>query len=120
MKASRIEQQGISRSERLRKRVDLRRVFRSPIKVGCKGLKLLYARNNLGWCRVVLTTSKGFKGAVRRNRQKRIGREIYRKLKGRLRQEFDLIFILYPGDYFYSERKKQISLLLQKADLLEK
>lgn len=109
---------GLGREERLSKRIDLIRVFKSPSWMGCEGLKLCYRKNNLPWNRIAVTTVKGFKGAVQRNRQKRISREIYRELKHSLKAGFDMIFILRPGEYSSLERKKQIQLLLEKANMI--
>ncbi len=87
--------------------------------VGCKGQRLLYRANGLGRNRIVITTVRGFRGAVNRNRQKRIGREAYRRMKAGLKQGFDFVSILYPGEYTYIEREKQFHRLFQSAELIE-
>ena len=108
---------GLSREERLGRKIDLIRVFRSSYRVDCEGMKIFYRKNDLSWNRIAATTRKGFKGAVKRNRQKRIAREIYRNMKHSLKTGFDMIFFLYPGEYAYPTREKQIMFLLNKAKL---
>ena len=108
---------GFHRKERLGRKIDLSRVFRSSFKLDCEGMKIFYRKNDLLWNRIAVTTRKGFKGAVKRNRQKRIVREIYRDMKHSLKTGFDVIFLLYPGEYSFPEREKQIMVLLNKAKL---
>ena len=109
---------GLHRRERIRRKADLIRVFRSSYRLEYEGLKLFYRNNCLSWNRIAVTTRRGFKGAVKRNRQKRITREIYRNMKHSLKTGFDMIFCLYPGKYSFLERKRQLEFLLNKAKLL--
>lgn len=118
MKRNDTEIRGIRRGERLRRKADLLRLYRSSSRVGCEGLKILYQRNDLNWNRVAFTTSKGFKGAVKRNREKRIGREIYRTRRGQIKSGYDLLFIFYPGKYSFSGRQEQFEKLLKRTRLL--
>ena len=118
MKRNDTENRRIERKERLRKRADLLGLYRSAFSVGCKGLKILYRKNDLNWNRVVFSTGRGFRGAVERNREKRVGREIYRNMKGRVRIGLDLLFIFYPGGYSFSKRQEQFEKLLQKIRIL--
>ncbi len=114
MKRNDTDIKGIRRKERLRKKADLLRLYRSSMRVGCEGLRILYHKNDLKFNRVAFTTSKGFKGAVKRNREKRIGREIYRMSRGRINSGYDLLFIFFPGQYSFSDRQEQLEKLFSK------
>ena len=117
MKRNDTEIRGIRRGERLRIKADLLRLYRSSSRVGCEGLKILYQKNDLNCNRVAFTTSKGFKGAVKRNREKRIGREIYRMRRGGINSGYDLLFIFYPGKYSFSDRQEQLEKLFKKMQI---
>ncbi|RKX74057.1 MAG: ribonuclease P protein component [Spirochaetes bacterium] len=106
------------KEERIRKKKELERAFTSSIAVGCKGAKLLYRENGLKLNRMAVILPKKFGKAVKRNREKRIAREIFRKTKHLLRPGHDIIFILYPGEYDHGERKEQFFTLYRKAKLL--
>lgn len=107
----------LTKKERLRKRSDFQRVFRSSKQVSCRGLKLLYCKNETTWNRCAFVCSKAQGNAVRRNREKRVAREIYRSRKDRLKSGFDLIVILLSGEYGYADRQKQFDTLVRDANL---
>lgn len=111
------DKQSLSREERLRSRAELTAVYRSANRVGCSGLGLLYTENAVCHNRAAFVTSKGFKRAVDRNLDKRRGREIYRRMKYDLKQGYDLVFLLYPGFYSYSQRHSQMTRLCGRAGL---
>jgi ribonuclease P protein component len=107
----------LSRAERLRGRSEIRRVFSAGKSAERKGIKLAYVENNLSWNRIVVCPARGFRTAVRRNRDKRICREAYRTLKDRIPRGYDIAFVLYPGEYGYSDRLRQIDSLLERVGL---
>jgi len=117
MKRNDTENRGIRKEERLRRKADIVRLYRSCSRVGCAGLKILFEKNDLTYNRVAFTTSRGFKGAVKRNREKRVGREIYRALRGHIGSGYDLLFVIYPGRYSFSDRQKQFDILFKKISL---
>ena len=108
----------LTREERLKTREDISRVFSSSAKVSCTGAKLVYNENMLEFNRFAVTLVRKYGNAVIRNRSKRIVREIYRNLKFNIRKGYDMVIVLYPGNYSYSQRLEQFSYLLKKADLL--
>ena len=55
--------------------------------------------------------------AVDRNRAKRLCREAYRDLKGRIATGYDLAFVLYPGKVSFADRRRQLETLLERAGL---
>ena len=116
----------LSKTERLKKSEDFRRVFGSPLKQSCQGAKLAALRNSLESnsldkvtpTRLGVTLSKKFGNAVERNRAKRQVREIFRLHKHRLQPGLDLVFLVYPGKFDYHDRERQFLQLATKAGLL--
>ncbi len=107
----------LTRIERLRSQSDISRVFKSSSRVSCPGAKLIYLKNEFGWNRITVTLVRKYGNSVQRNRSKRILREIYRSLKNNLKPGFDFIIVLYPGDYDYSIRERQVKYLFTKANI---
>jgi ribonuclease P protein component len=96
------------REEHLKGRKEIREVFKNGMqfsyyKTSGSGVKLFVLKNELSLNRICFTFSKGFKGAVSRNRAKRLGREAYRLIKHRLENGYDFILLFYP------EQKKTLS-----------
>ena len=109
----------LTRQERLKGKALINRVFSARTRVKCTGAKLIYINNGLEINRVLFTFVRKFGNAVQRNRAKRVFKEIYRNMKDSLRPGYDMIFILFPGNFDYSVRKTQAESLLQKASLFK-
>lgn len=107
----------LTRRERLRGRTEIRRLFSTGKSVERKGIRLLYLKNDLAWNRIVVCPVRGFKKAVARNREKRLCREAYRSLKHQLATGYDLAFVLYPGEFSFQDRLRQIQSLLERVGL---
>jgi ribonuclease P protein component len=105
------------KKERLRKRAEFHKVFKSSRRVSCRGLKLLYRNNEFTWNRSAFICAKGQGNAVKRNREKRVAREIYRNIKENLKTGYDLIFVLYPEECSTVMRKQQFEYVIRKARL---
>lgn len=129
---------GIFRFERkthLKGRKDIQAVFKRGASFGCRGAKLFVLKNNLVFNRICFTFSRGFGIAVQRNRARRLGRESYRLLQGRLKNGYDMILLMYPdakpltctpaqqkpahGGMTFAARSRQLEFLFSKAGLLE-
>ncbi len=108
----------LTKKERLKSREDISRVFRSSAKVSCVGAKLVYRENELDWNRIAVALVRKYGNSVVRNRSKRIVREIYRNIKFNIKPGYDMVMVLYPGNYDYNQRLEQFFYLLKKADLL--
>jgi len=112
------------RDEHLKKGSEIRKVFNKGKRVGCRGAKLFVLENGLPRNRICFTFSRGFAGAVRRNRARRLGREAYRALKPGLGCGYDLVFLVYPEDagsagasLGLADRLGQLRYLFAKAGL---
>ena len=114
----------LTKAERLKKSEEFRRVFGSPLKQSCQGAKLAALSNSLDKVspvvRLGVTLSKKFGNAVERNRAKRQVREIFRLHKHRIQPGFDLVFLVYPGDFGYHDRERQFLQLLARIGLESK
>ena len=111
------------RKERLKRRDDIREVFRNANKVGervvvsCSGAKLFKLRNGLPHNRIAFAFPRKFGNAVERNRSRRLSREAYRLLRNELRKGFDLVLLVYPGRDNFSTRTDQLKDLFFRAGL---
>ena len=57
--------------------------------------------------------------AVERNYARRVMKEIYRSNKNAIKQGFDIIFIIYPGKYDFSDREEQFQILMRRSGLVK-
>jgi len=108
------------KEERLSGRDEIKNVFSKGKRIGCRGAKLFVLKNTLPGNRICFALSKGFSGAVERNRVKRLGREAYRGFKPRIKYGYDLILLVYPDnpDRAFAGRASQLEYLFSKAGLL--
>lgn len=107
------------RFEHIKRPVDFRKLFKNGKKISVSGAKLYFLPNGLDFNRVGFPLPRGFGNAVERNRAKRLSRETYRKLKARLNNGYDMLFLVYPNavnDSFLS-RCVQFQTLISKAGL---
>ena len=110
--------ESLTKGELLRRRADIRRVFEHGKNFSCRGLRLRITKNTLSYNRVLIAPVKKAGNAVERNRLRRVGKEAYRRLKPRMSRGFDMAFVLYPGDYGFSDRLEQFRRLLHNAHVL--
>jgi ribonuclease P protein component len=113
------EKQDFPKSEKVRKKSEIDRIFRTGARFSCKGMAVRVARNSLPRNRVVFITVRSFEGAVRRNRAKRVAREVWRLNKAALRRGFDVAVILYPGYEDFPVCSALMLGLFRKAGLVE-
>ena len=110
----------LTRKERLSGKRAIDALFAQSTRYEGEKLRLLLRPNDCEYNRVLITTRRGFRTAVARNRQKRIFRELLRQSKCLLKQGFDLGFILLQEETSFSKMKTSLECLLQQADLIEK
>ncbi|MDR0375762.1 MAG: ribonuclease P protein component [Treponema sp.] len=104
---------------RLKKREEIRTVFKEGRVSSCFGAKLFVLKNDVGHTRIAFTFSRKFGNAVERNRCRRVGREAYRHLQCGIKQGFDLALLVYPvGKDTFSDRMEQLRRLFSRANLL--
>jgi len=107
------------RKERLKRRDDIREVFRKRKVISCPGVKLFTLRNGLPHNRIAFAFPRKYGTAVERNRSRRLSREAYRLLRNELRKGFDLVLLVYPGRDDFSTRKDQLKGLFSRANLID-
>ncbi|MDR2484187.1 MAG: ribonuclease P protein component [Treponema sp.] len=105
------------REERLKKRGEIREVFKKGRCVTCLGAKLFLLKNDLSHNRIGFTFSRKFGNAVKRNHAKRLGREAYRHIGYSLKPGYDMVLLVYPGKDTFASRQEQMNLLCSKAGL---
>ncbi len=110
--------ENLTKQERLGKKSDLNRIFASGKVFKCRGAKILFLKSSLPYSRFAVTIVRKFGTAVERNYTKRIFREFYRKQKKEMDQSYDIVFVLYPGDYSYQKRLDQFSYLMKRAEIV--
>jgi len=110
----------LTRQERLRNGRDIKSLFKTARRAEAGGLKLLFRRNGTAVNRMAVVVAKGCRGAVRRNREKRITREAYRSLKEHLRVGFDLLFVVAGLGASFSERRATMEGILSATGLCHK
>jgi len=112
------QRQDFPKSEKVRTKSEIDRIFRTGARFSCKGMVLRVSRNTLGWNRAVFVAVRSFEGAVQRNRAKRVAREVWRLNKHRISPGNDLAFVLYPEYDSFAEYSGSMLLLLRKAGLM--
>ena len=108
----------LTREERLKGFKNLQQVFKTATKVEVKGLKMLYAENDLNYNRIAIVTGRSFGYSVSRNRAKRHVREAYRNIKGEVKSGLDIIIFPQRGNYSYNDRLNQLYLAFRKGKLV--
>jgi ribonuclease P protein component len=105
------------RKEKLKKRDEIKEVFRRRKLYPCAGAKLFILSNGLKHNRIAFALTRKYGNAVERNRSRRYSREVYRLLRSELRKGFDLVLLIYPGQDAFSSRMEQLKFLFSKAGL---
>ncbi len=113
-----IPDERFPKSERIRKSIDIRRVFAEGARYSCKGMRLHVLPNSLGVARAVFVPVRSYENAVTRNKAKRLLRECWRLGKRRLYGGHDVAIVLYPGADSYDQRNAQLGRLLKQAGLI--
>jgi ribonuclease P protein component len=114
------QKQDFPKSEKVRTKSEIDRVFRKGARFSCKGMVLRVVGNPLeGKNRVVFVTVRSFKGAVERNKAKRIAREVWRLHKHQVASGHDIAVVLYPEIADFEHCTGALLFLLRKAGLVQ-
>ena len=108
----------LTKKEILRKKSDLKRIFASGFNCKYRGAKILFLQNSLPYNRFAVTLVRKYGNSVERNYSKRVLREVYRNEKHSIRASFDIVIVLYPGNYSFQERYNQFRVLIKRANLV--
>jgi ribonuclease P protein component len=108
----------LTKKEIIRKQTDLKKIFASGAVSKCRGAKILFLQNSLPYNRFAVTLVRKYGNSIERNYSKRILREIYRTEKDSLKISYDIVIVLYPGDYSFRDRYEQYKILVKRANLV--
>ena len=109
----------LTRKERLSNKREIAALFTQAKKIEGEGIKLYFLPNQREFNRILITVRRGFRTAVRRNRQKRILRDIYRNNKSIMKQGFDLGFVLIQEESSFQALQAGFFKLLDKTGLAD-
>ncbi|MCX5869918.1 MAG: ribonuclease P protein component [Deltaproteobacteria bacterium] len=92
----------LQKNHLLRKGWEFEQVYKQGKRLHGKGFTLIVLHNNLGQSRIGISVHRQIKGAVKRNRIKRIIRESFRLHRELYPECADIIFAIRPGVDFSS------------------
>lgn len=111
----------LRKSEHLRKSSDFKKIYSKGKSCADHFVVLFVLPNDLGRNRLGLSVSKKIGKAVKRNRIKRLFREVYRLNKDKLSQGLDLIFLARKDaiKLDFPKMEKSILRLYKRARILK-
>lgn len=77
----------------LRKQNEFNRVYNRGNSKGSKLVVVVYNKNRLGYTRAAFVASKKVGNSVCRNRSRRLMRQAYSNIKGKIKPGYDIIFV---------------------------
>ncbi len=95
---------------KIRKSSQYEEIFRKSNRLRSRHFDILYVQNSLGYSRTgIVVSKKNVRSAVKRNRIKRVVREVFRNNKS-LFDSLDVVFLAKKGceDLNYSNAKREI------------
>jgi len=87
------DMQSLSKKEKLRSSENFIRAYREGKRIKLPGITIITVKNSLHYCRIGISVSKKFGKAVKRNRAKRLIRELFRRNKQIFPLGHDLVFM---------------------------
>ena len=114
----------LTKTELLRKKDDIDRIFKYGDKFSCLGMRLISLKNSLGYDRFIVIPAKHYGRAVDRNLLRRRAKEIFRNYHGRhpyqectTETTKDYVLIVYPGKVSsFSLLESDITKLLDRSN----
>ena len=111
-----------SRRERLSARRDIELVFKKGKRYSNEGFSLFVLPNGLLHARFLCTFRRGCGNAVKRNRARRVFREVYRQNKDCVKTGFDIVVLISNGflrlEDSFAVRSTFFFKMLRRAGLL--
>ena len=119
-----VMRRSLTKTELLRKKDDIDRIFKSGERVSCLGMRLISLDNGLGFDRFIVIPAKHYGRAVDRNLLRRRAKEIFRNYSGRHQYQEntteitkDYVLIVYPGKVSsFSLLESDITKLLDRSN----
>ena len=110
---------GLPKACLLRKNKEFEQVYNQGKRLYGDGFTLIYRRNNLGYNRLGISIHRQIKGAVKRNRLKRIIRESFRLNREQYPPSADIVMAVRPGHSFTTSGSvsETVSHLIDVGDL---
>ncbi|GAB1455096.1 hypothetical protein MASR2M48_04030 [Spirochaetota bacterium] len=105
------------KSERIRARRDISRVFDEGVRWSGKGMRLNVRPNGGAETRAVFVTVKKYGNAIARNRARRVVSECWRLAKHRIATGMDVVVVIFPGDDDFKPRQRQLEAILYRSAL---
>jgi ribonuclease P protein component len=105
------------KSERIRARRDISRVFDEGVRWSGKGMRLNVRPNGGADTRAVFVTVKKYGNAIARNRARRVVSECWRLAKHRITPGMDVVVVIFPGDDGFKTRQRQLEAILDRSAL---
>ncbi len=88
-----LKNQTFRRVERIKKDSDFTEILRKGKKFKTEEVVIFILQNQLPYSRLGISISKQLKGAVVRNKLKRLAREVFRKNKSALKGSYDIVVL---------------------------
>jgi len=105
------------KSERIRTRRDISRVFDEGVRWSGKGLRLNVRPNDGAETRAVFVTVRKYGNAVARNRARRVVSECWRLAKPGIAPGMDVVVVIFPGEDRFDLRAGQLDAILRRSSL---
>ncbi len=101
---------------------ELNKTFKEGRRVKAQGFTLIFNPNQVGFSRLAVVAGRKLGLAVERNRVRRRLRELFRKSQSLLKDNFDIIVVVYPElkEQAFQETAGQWFGVLKKGGLIEK
>lgn len=108
----------VSAQQKLRKTVDFDNLRQGGARFNCGGFIVVIRKRELGSSRFGMITSRKVGNAVKRNRARRIFREIFRLNQNGLPSGYDILVIVRSNfdDYSYSQLESRFLGICQRYD----
>ena len=97
----------------LRNQRDFSKVYNRGRSRGSRFVVVLYRKNNLDFTRTAFVSSKKVGNSVERNRARRLMKEAYRDLSGRVKSGYDIVFV--ARNTIIGSKEQEVRKVMEKA-----